>query len=55
MKSVSGRILGGKLKDYISSGKKGLDRQDFLNLYRSALNNQKNQSKALNSLFFKAS
>ncbi len=54
MKSVSGRILGGQLKNCISSDRDGLDRTEFVNFYRSTLNQQSNQSQALTFLFFKA-
>ena len=53
MKSVSGHILGGKLKNYISCDKEGLTRQEFLNFYSSVLNHQKNQNEALTVLFFR--
>ena len=53
MKSVSGHILGGKLKNYISCEKEGLTRTEFVNFYRSVINHQKNQNEALTVLFFR--
>lgn len=51
MKSVSGRISD--VKNFTSSGSTGLDRLEFLDFYRSILNNQRNQSPALTVLFYK--
>ena len=53
MKSASGRITGGSVKNYVSCGKEGLDRQEFVDFYRSILNSQKNQSEAVIFLFFR--
>ena len=54
MKSVCGRILGSQLKNSVSTDRDGLDRAEFVNFYRSVLNQQSNQSQALTFLFFKA-
>ena len=54
MKSVCGSILGGKLKNYVSSEEsESFGIEEFLHFYRSVLNNQKNQSELLTFVFFK--
>ena len=53
MKSVSGQLLGGSIKDYVNKDKKGLEKHEFIDFYRSILNSQKNQSEALAFVFYK--